>query len=103
MKIDNITIKNEIFDGRVKLTASQKEEIRTLYKQGTFSKRGIARDFGVSRRLIDFILSPEKADMNVALRMERGGSSQYYRKESHRDYMRKHRAKKKELHRDGLI
>ena len=39
-----------------KLNKEQKEEIYTRYKEGGVSQRELAREYGVSRRLITFII-----------------------------------------------
>jgi hypothetical protein len=52
--------------------------------------------FKVSRKLIQFILFPERHDKNLADRAARGGSKIYYDKDAHRLSMAKHRKKKKQ-------
>ena len=42
-------------DRRVKLNDTQRQEIRELYSSGSYSQRGLAKLYGVSRRLIVFI------------------------------------------------
>jgi len=52
----------ETLDRRRKLTDSQKEEIKKLHNEG-IATREIARRYPhVSRRLIQFIIDPEKAE-----------------------------------------
>lgn len=59
-KLDNIPINNPEHDKRVKLTDEQRENIREEYKTGSISIRALERKYGVSRRLIQFILFPER-------------------------------------------
>ena len=47
-------------DRRIKLTDEQREEIREKYATGLYSQRALAREYGVSRRLISFVLDDEK-------------------------------------------
>jgi len=71
-------------DRRIKLYDEDKENIKKLYKQG-MSIRGIARLYNyVSRRLIQFVLFPE--------RCERCKKTNYtYNKERHTQAVRKYR------------
>ena len=101
-------------DRRVKLTPEQKEEIRQLFadaseraKQGilqeAISQRKVAKMYGVSRRTIVWVLYPERLEKNKKDRQERGGWKQYYKKEEHREAMKKTRRHKQELHLRGAI
>lgn len=81
-------------DRRRKLTDEQKEEIVYKYSLGTYSQRQLAAEYGVSRRLIQFTLDPEKQRANRELH----SSSEYYDKEKQREYMKRHRDYKKELY-----
>lgn len=83
-------------DRRRKLTEEQKEEIRALKDTG-LSKKEVAVRYGCDRRTIDFIWNPEKLQRNIQLRQENGGSSAYYDKEKHRQYMQKYRNHKREI------
>lgn len=88
-------------DRRRKLTNAQREEIR-LNELG-LSSRKLAAMYGVSRRLIMFLLDPLKHEQNLLRRKERGGSVQYYERETHNAYMRTYRQYKKELYAKGLL
>lgn len=90
-------------DRRVKVTPQQKVEIRALYEAGGISQRKLALMFGVSRRLISFILFPEKQAENIKLRQERGGTMRYYDKEKHRKTVKEHREYKEKLYKKGKI
>jgi len=84
------------YDRRRKLKDEDYEEIRNLRLSGE-SLRSLANKFNVSKRLIQFIVSPDKKEENLKRRKERGGWKQYYEKEKNTNYARKHRGYKKEL------
>ena len=90
-------------DKRIKLTPEQKELIKHLYETTDTSQRKLATQFGVSRRLITFILDPEKQKANLQAREARGGSKQYYNKETHAKTMKTHRSHKKALYDASLL
>ena len=90
-------------DKRVKLTPEDKEEIRSLYALGNISKRQLAKQFNVSRRLIQFVLDPKKHEANLLRRAERGGSKQYYDREKNTKAAREHRKRKQELYLKGEL
>jgi len=113
-KLDKIPINNELLDRRVKLTHDQKVEIRLLVADHStrvklgllgvaISQRILARRYGVSRRTIQFVLMPHMLVENIKRREERGGSKQYHDTDKRREYMRNHRAYKKELHLAGKL
>ena len=90
-------------DKRIKLTDGQKKIICELYKSGEYSQRALAYEFKVSRRLIQFIVCPDKLERNKELREDRGGSKQYYDKEKQKEYVKKHRRNKKVLHDENKL
>jgi len=90
-------------DKRIKLTEEQRTAIYTEHHFGGASMRGLALEYGVSRRLVSFICYPEKKEQNLKRREELGGSKAFYNKERHREYTAKHRAHKKELHAKGEL
>ena len=102
-KSGKILIEKTSFDRRVKLTDEDKELIRKISKEENLSQRELARKFNVSRRLIQYVLDPEKLTENKRIREERGGSKQYYDKEKHREYMKDHRRYKQDLYIKGEI
>lgn len=101
-KSDLLTINNKSLDRRVKLSDSQREEIKEL-KGGMLSQRTVAKMYNVDRRTIQFIWFPERLEQNKLKRAERGGSKIYYDRQKHNKAMREHRTYKKELHIKGLI
>ena len=90
-------------DKRIKLTQEQKELIKHLYETTDTSQRKLATQFGVSRRLIQFIIDPEKQKANLQAREARGGSKQYYNKETHAKTMKAHREHKRALYGASLL
>lgn len=83
-------------DKRRKLTEADKEDIKLWHRQGA-SIHSITKAMGVSRRLIQFVLFPERHALNLVHRAERGGSKVYYAKKKNTLSMRKHRAHKREV------
>lgn len=90
-------------DKRVKLTDEQREEIRELYKLPDYSQRRLAGQFGVSRRLIQFILDPEKQAAAKAGYAERRKDGRYYDPEKHTEQIREHRHRKHKLYQEGKL
>lgn len=112
--VDKIRINNPLLDRRVKLTPEQKNDIQNEWNYHIYcsrngliheaiSQRKLAKKYGVSRRLIQFIIDPQKRLDNVERRRERGGSMIYYKKEEWKFIIRDHRAYKKELLKKNLI
>jgi len=100
-KSEKIKIEKTKFDRRIKLTD---EEKATIYaNKGGLSQRKLASLYGVSRRLIQFILDPAKAKENYQRRIDRGGSKQYYDKDSNKESVKKTRRYKQELFLKGKI
>lgn len=102
-KSDSIPINNPQNDKRVKLTDEDRENIVKDYATGQFSQRGLAEKYGVSRRLIQFTLNPEKLEVVKKQFAERQKDGRYYDKDKHREYMKKHREHKIELNKKGLL
>jgi hypothetical protein len=75
---------------------SDKEQIKVLYKEGA-TINGLAREYKVSKRLIQFVLFPERKAKNLEDRKARGGSKQYYNKDKHNEAMKIHRRYKYQL------
>ena len=90
-------------DRRVKLNDTQRKEIRELYSSGSYSQRGLAKLYGVSRRLIVFILDPSKHQANVARKKELLETKSYYDKDKQRAYMQSHRQYKQQLYLDNKL
>ena len=112
--IDKIAINNELLDRRVKLTKAQKDEIRAKYFRAKnailhnelhphVSQRTLAKEYSVSRRTIQYVLDPEKIKQQKENLKKRGGVKIYYKKESHKEYIKTHRKYKNQLYNQGLI
>lgn len=95
MKLDSINIGKK-YDRRIKIHKEDHPYITQRYKNGE-SIRSIARFYGVDKRLIQFIIFPERLELNKKLRKERGGWKKYYSTEKRREEMRRFRQHKKEL------
>ena len=96
-KLDDyrITKKN---DKRYKLNDKDRQEIKDLYKNNT-AIREIARLFEskCSRRLIQFVLFPERDKKLKEISKQEKRHLKYYDKEKRKKYMQVHRAYKKKL------
>lgn len=91
-------------DRRVKLSENQKEEIKHKYELGTYSQRALAREYNVSRRLISFILFPEKAEICKEQLKRRKADGRYKpSKEKWAETMREHRKYKQNLYLAGEL
>lgn len=83
-------------DGRVKLTDEQKEHIRSIYKDGLMSTRQLAAEYNVSRRLIQFVIHPDRLEAFQAYNRSIEHWKIYYDRDKRREAMRAYRKKKKE-------
>ena len=91
-------------DRRIKLYDEQKEEIRNKYATGIYSQRQLAAEYGVSRRLITFVLDEEKAKIVAEQLKERRADGRYKpTKEEWADTMRNHRQYKRKLYMEGKL
>lgn len=96
-KTEKIKYDCPFLDKRVKLLPCQKERMIRLHKTGA-SQRKLASIFNVSRRLVTFILDPDKKIKDLENRRDRGGSSIYYKGgKDWNETMKKHRKRKQEL------
>ena len=92
------------FDRRVKLTEQDRDVIRRLYYEiGGWSQRRLARQYGVSRRLVQFILDEKKLLRQKALYAQRRKDGRYYIRSKHTLATAKHRHHKSDLHKNGLL
>ncbi len=89
-------------DRRVKIPKTEYPTILNMHKKGD-AIRAIARHYNVNKRLIQFILYPERQAKCYKARLERGGSKQYYNKEKWRLVMRGHRRYKRSLYLEGKL
>ena len=98
----HLKIKKE-HDKRIKLSDDDKFDIKWLFEQEDFGIRSLARLFNVDKRTIQFILFPERQEISLQHRKERGGSKIYYQKNLHTKQMKVHRHWKKELFDKNLL
>lgn len=96
-KLDKIRLPKDK-DRRRKLNDKQKEKIKLLYKSGK-TIRSIAREFdGIcSRRMIQFVLFPNRMKHNAELFKQRRKDGRYYDKEKNRKAIASLRKYKKDL------
>jgi len=100
-KIERLKLKiGKENDRRVKYGDFEKSLMKTLYEKG-WSIRGITREIGCSRRLVQFVLFPERSAHAKELQKERG--SVYYSKEKHREYIRRYRQHLKEVWNNKIL
>ena len=84
-------------DARRKLADHEREDIKLRYSQGE-AIRSIARVHShVSRRLIQFVLFPERLQAHKTIVKAEKRWRRYYNKENWKLTMRKHRARKRLL------
>ncbi len=99
---DKEKLDSPFLDKRVKLLPCQKEMIAYWYREG-HSMRSLARMFKVDKRLIGFVIYPERLKRNLELRQDRGGSKIYYEREKHSAAMQAHRSRKYDVLKDATI
>lgn len=91
-------------DRRIKLSDEQREEIKEKYSTGSYSQRALAREYNVSRRLISFILFPEKAIKSANQFKERRADGRYKpSKEEWAKTVREYRRYKQNLYLKGEL
>ena len=89
-KTEKLKLDSPFIDRRTKLLPCQKELIKFLYSENV-GIRELSRRFKVNRRLIQFILFPERHKKNLIDRKNRGGSMYYYDKEYNNQKQNEHR------------
>jgi hypothetical protein len=95
-KTDAMPIDTPFMDRRVKMLPCQKEQVPVLHSRGA-SIHSIARMYRVNKRLIQFILFPDRQKLNLQHRRDRGGSQIYYNRIEHNAAIKEHRDYKKEI------
>lgn len=95
-KTDIQPLNSPFLDRRTKLLPCQKEMVVYWYNTGT-GINALARMFKVNKRLIQFILFPERKVKNLQDRQDRGGWEQYYNKEDNTKAIKEHRDYKKKV------
>ena len=84
------------YDRRCKYSDAQKQEVKDMYKAG-MAQRAIARKTGISRRMVSFILFPERLKLCNQQYKERRKDGRYYNKDAWRETMREHRQYKRKI------
>lgn len=100
-KVDKIKLPENL-DRRRKLTEAQKDEIRHKYGTGFYSLNGLAKEYGVSKKLILITVNPETARKNKE-RIKEHWRDYAPTKQERAAIMREHRDYKKQLLRNGEI
>lgn len=99
-----IIISGTRYDRRQKLTPEQRAEIFHCYHTEKISQRQLAREYGVSRRLVTFIVNPENEKRNRELLNERKAKGLYKPdRKKHAEIIREHRRYKQKLYKEGKI
>ena len=102
-KSEKIKLPKE-YDRRIKLTDEQREEIRMKYATGLYSQRALAREYGVSRRLITFVIDDTKYQKCKEQFKERRADGRYKPdKKEWAKTIREHRHYKQKLYLDGEL
>lgn len=103
-KSEKCKIQGTKFDRRRKLSEEQKELIKWLREEERISYNKLAKQFGVSKRLIQFICCPDKEQKAKAQFKERRKYGRYnVSKEERNEIMREHRHYKQELYLENKI
>lgn len=103
-KSEKIKISGTGYDRRVKLADWERNEIRRESTEEGRSRRYLAKKYGVSRRLIQFIINPEKYDRAREQFKERRKDGRYKAsREEWAETMREHRRYKQRLYTGGQI
>lgn len=95
-KTDKQAIKDPFLDRRTKMLPCQKEMALYWFNHGE-SIHSIAKIFKVDKRLIQFLIYPERKKLNLEQRKERGGHEQYYSRLDHNQTMKDHRQYKNRI------
>lgn len=100
-KVDKVAIRDfkPSGDRRRKLDPALHEEIKSRYAAGD-SQRLLAKEYGVSRSLIQVIVNPDRAEAIKQAYHARGGWKAHYDKDEHAKAMRDHRQYKHKLYQE---
>lgn len=101
-KSEKIRIDNTMYDRRRKLTQEQKEEIKAIYLTGVCGTRPLARQFGVSRSLIQVIVNNEIAKKKKQY-VKDNWKKYVADKKEHAKITREHRQYKQKLYLENKI
>ncbi len=103
-KSEHITISGTQYDRRQKLTPEQRAEIFHRYHTEDVSQRQLAREYGVSRRLITFIIDPDKQEQSrQSLKLRKAKGLYKPDKQKWAATVRGYRRYKQQLYKEGKI
>jgi transposase-like protein len=100
-KSEKIRLPRE-YDRRIKFTEEKKKQADLLISQGE-SITQTAKVLGISKRLLQFYLYPERHKKNLQDRQEKGGSKIYYNRQKHNESIKDLRHYKQNLFLKGKI
>jgi hypothetical protein len=101
-KSEKIKLPKEL-DRRIKLTKTDKEEIKELYFIARISLRGLARLFKVDKKTIKFVIFPDFYEKEKDKQRKDKHWQKYYLKATHTKAIREHRQYKQKLYINGLL
>lgn len=101
-KSEKIKIQGSMLDRRRRLSEEQKEEIRRIYATGVCGTRPLARQFGVSRSVIQVTVNPAIAEKRRQYVKENWRRYQKFGEE-HAKEIRQTRRYKQQLYLEGKI
>lgn len=102
-KSEKIRLEGTSYDRRVKLSPDQKEYIRWLREEEKLSYNQLAKRFGVSKRLINFICDPEAYKKHKERYKELRKDGRYYDREAHNESVKGMRRYKQELYVNNIL
>ena len=92
-------------DKRIKLSDEDRKKIKKLYFSDRFAIREIARMYQekCSRRLVQFVLFPDRARLQAEIHKKNRKDGRYYDKDKWREQMKVHRRYKQKLYLDNKL
>jgi len=96
-----VKLEGTMLDRRRKLTEDQKAYIKWLHEEEQLSYNALAKQFGVSKRLVIFICNPEIHEKHKARFKELRKDGRYYDREAHNEAVKNMRHYKQELYLEG--
>lgn len=103
-KSERISICGSTYDRRQKVTPEQRAEIYHRYTTEPISQRQLAREYGVSRRLISMIVNPDECNkIRAALKQRKALGLYKPDKKRWAATIREHRRYKQQLFLNGNI
>ena len=94
---DKLALDNPFLDRRTRLLPCQRERTLALRGQDGLSYQAIADTMGVSKRLVYFVINPDKQADQKTKAVLRRADGRYYDKGRHTTSVREHRRHKQTL------